>query len=64
MFFPEIKVVAGEDGKAWLCFAVTSVDINRLTALFVDLAGRCRALSGKVRTAELTRYRKDLGNVA
>lgn len=60
----DIKVVAGDDGQAWVCFALSSADIHVLTAVFFSAADVCHAIKGKVRTAELTRFRENLEEVA
>lgn len=59
----EIKVVAGDDGQAWLCLAVSSADLELFTALLSSGADKCRSLKGKVRTAEITRFRGPVGYV-
>lgn len=60
----EIQVIASDDGDVLLSVSVTSSEIENLTALFAELSGKCRALHGKVRTAELTRFRAVLRKVS
>lgn len=57
----DIKVIPGDDGRCWVCLPCSSDEMHELVMLFAELTGKCRALQGKVKTAEVTRFRRMLG---
>jgi hypothetical protein len=59
-----VKVFAADDGLVYVGVPVSSLNFSRTYATIADFAVTLRALKYKVRTAELTRCKVHLSEVA
>lgn len=58
----KIKVVAADDGQAWLCVPVDVESISTIMAKSLDTHSLFRGLKHKIRTAEIARFRESLAD--